>query len=269
MSWVDKRRNLTDMMNDEVYVIYGESGTGKTVLASTFPKTKEEKLLYIDVQEGGTGSIPREYADKIDVVQVSNFEELDDILTDLINGYSFNEEGEKVVLKYRTIVLDTVTQMEYILKNMLKHENKKDSMTLNLWGKTKEASEFIYYLLRVLHHKTGAIVVALAHVKKIGKEDKPEYDILLPALMESAARTLCAKASHVWYTDVIDDDKIDPDTNEVIPVTKFVTTIERVPYLSTKCRKPPKFTGKIPEKIQNLTYDRFKKNVLDVIKEEK
>lgn len=266
---LDRRKKLSDMPVDEVYVIYGEGATGKTVLASTFPKTEEKKLLYIDIGEGGTGSIPTEYGDKIEVVSVESFDELDEVITDLINGYSVEEEtGTKHELNYSTVVFDTVTQLEYMLKNLLKKTNNKDSMTLNLWGKTKEMSEFIYYLLRVIHQKTGAIVVALAHVKAISKDEHPEYDILLPSLMESAARSLCAKASYVWFTDVKHVDTIDPDTNEVSKEAHFVTTIERVPYLTTKCRKPPKFTGKIPTEIRNLTYDRFRKNVIELIKKE-
>lgn len=266
---LDRRKKLTDMPIDEVYVIYGEGATGKTVLASTFPKSPKKKLLYIDLQEGGTGSIPREYKDSVEVLPIDDFDQLDEVITDLINGYSVDDEGEKIPLSYSTIVIDSVTQLEYVLKNLLKHSNNKDSMTLNLWGKAKEMQEFIYYLLRLLHQKTQAKVVAIAHVKKIRNDDHPEFDLLLPSLMESAARTLCAKASYVWYTDVIDEEIVDDETNEVKNRTSYVTTIERVPYLSTKCRKPPKFTGKIPISIRNLTYDKFKKQVLDKIHDTK
>ena len=53
------------------------------------------------------------------------------------------------------------------------------------------------------------------------------------------------------------------DNNNVITKTNFVTYIGPHQYLVTKCRKPKDF--KIPEKITDLTYEKFKKNVLDKI----
>ena len=44
---LQKARTVNETPIDEVYVIYGNAGTGKTVLASTFPKTKEAPMLYI------------------------------------------------------------------------------------------------------------------------------------------------------------------------------------------------------------------------------
>ena len=83
---------------------------------------------------------------------------------------------------------------------------------------------------------------------------------MIPSLMTSAATSLCAKASYVWYTNVEKDQKI-TDDNTVVNETKFNTYINAKPYLLTKCRKPKDF--KVPEKITDLTYDKFKKNVLD------
>jgi hypothetical protein len=78
--------------------------------------------------------------------------------------------------------------------------------------------------------------------------------------MTSAATSLCAKASYVWYTNIEKEQILDADNN-VISKTKFNTYINAKPYLLTKCRKPKDF--KVPEKITDLTYDKFKKNVLD------
>ena len=78
--------------------------------------------------------------------------------------------------------------------------------------------------------------------------------------MTSSSYSLCAKASFVWYCKVEKKEKID-ENNNVVTETIFVTYIGPHSYLVTKCRKPKNF--KVPEKVVDLTYDKFKKNVLD------
>ena len=78
-----RAKSVQEMPVDGIFTIYGDSGSGKTVLASTSPKTKEKPMLYIDILEGGTGSIPVQNRDNILVVEVTKFEEIDEILTDV------------------------------------------------------------------------------------------------------------------------------------------------------------------------------------------
>lgn len=245
---------------DGIYVIYGAPGSGKTSLASTFPKTKDAPMLFIDVLEGGTGSI--DYADRehLQVLDITSFEDFDSVVTDLLNGYYINL-GVKVPLKYSTIVIDTVTQLEYIIKEYLKRQDKKSTMTLQLWGHTKDNQDFIYNTFKMIHAKTGANIVLLAHEKELKDEQNPDFNKVIPSLMTSAARSLSAKASFVWYTKVEKTIEVDPKTNEALDVNIYNTTIDAHPYLDTKTRKPVSF--KIPQKIRDLTYPKFKKNVLD------
>ena len=255
----ERKKRASEAPIDEVYIIYGKSGTGKTVVASTFPKTKEAPMLYLDILEGGIGSVDNKDKELIDWVPIESFEEVDEVLEDVINGYSL-VDNKKIPVKYSTIVIDSLTQLEYLIKKYLKTNSGKTSMTLQLWGQAKDSQEDVYNLLKYLHMKTGARVVAIAHEKELSDDNNPEFNTIIPSLMTSSSVSLCAKASFVWYTKIEKEDKVD-ENNNVVTKTSFVTYISAHPYLVTKCRKPKDF--KVPEKVVDMTYDKFKKNVLD------
>ena len=255
----ERKKRASEAPIDEVYIIYGKSGTGKTVVASTFPKTKEAPMLYLDILEGGIGSVDNKDKELIDWVPIENFEEVDEVLEDVIRGYS-EVDGKKIPVKYSTIVIDSLTQLEYLIKKYLKTSGNKNSMTLQLWGQAKDSQEDVYNLLKFLHMKTGAKVVAIAHEKEVTDDNNPDFNTIIPSLMTSSSYSLCAKASFVWYCKVEKKEKVD-ENNNVVTETIFVTYIGPHSYLVTKCRKPKNF--KVPEKVVDLTYDKFKKNVLD------
>ena len=142
-----KKKRASEAPIDEVYIIYGKSGTGKTVLASTFPKTKEAPMLYLDILEGGIGSVAAKDKELIDWVPIETFEELDEVLEDVVRGYS-EVDGKQVPVKYSTIVVDSLTQLEFIIKKHLKSSSNKTSMTLQLWGQAKDSQEDVLILKR-------------------------------------------------------------------------------------------------------------------------
>lgn len=262
-----KRSKLKDIKLDEVYVIYGAAGSGKTVLASTFPKTKEEPMLYLDILEGGTASVSASDAKHIDVVAIENFDEITEIINDVVNGYTLDDSGKKIPIKYSTIVFDSATQLEFLLKKGLMAGANKDNMTLQLWGHAKLTQDTIWNMVKHVHQKTGTRVVVIAHEKEVSDENNAEFNKTIPSMMNSAAHAICAKASFVWYTKVEMESKVDPDTSEVTQEVVYTTIIDNHPYLLTKTRKPREF--KIPLKVKNLTYKRFKTNVLDKLQKDK
>ena len=258
----ERAKPLTKAKNDNIFVIYGDEGTGKTVIASTFPKTADKHMLYLDILEGGVGSIPTAERDFIDVVPIESFDEVDSIFTDILNGYTIDKSGKQIDVAYSTLVIDSATQLEYLMKQYLMNAAGKNKMNLQLWGEAGNQHDNLWNACKALTKKCNDMnIVIICHQKEEKNEDNPDFAKLIPSLMTKAAHSLCAKASYVWYTKLINEQIIDPKTNEVRDVVKFATIIDADPYLLTKCRKPPE--KKIPHEVNNLTYKSFKANILD------
>lgn len=258
----NKAKAVNQMPIDEVYVIYGLQGTGKTVVASTFPKTKDKPMLYLDILEGGTGSISASERENIVVVPISSFEEINEVFQDVINGYTVDDTGKQIPVSYSTIVIDSATQLEYLMKNYLMSSNKKDQMTLQLWGLANQEHDEIWNACRYIHLTTGAKMVVICHQKEISDEENPGNNKIIPSLMNKAAYGLCAKASFVWYTKIETVPKANDD-NTMGEEVKYYTYIDGCQAYLSKTRKPKEI--KIPLKVTNMTYPKFKSKILDVI----
>ena len=256
-----RAKRVNELPFDKVFVIYGKSGTGKTTLASTFPKSKERPLYILDVLENGTGSIGLEDRDNVIVVPIETFEEVDQVLTDFENGYTFDEDGNKVPVHPGTIVLDSATQLEYLMKKYLMSAEKKDKMNLNLWGQVKNSHDMLWNAAKYLSRKLDCYFVTITHEKDDKDEENPAFNKVVPSLAKGGTESLTAKASFIWYTTIETDTKIVDGKAE--KEDRFVTYIGPASYLVTKCRKPKEVS--IPQKVRDLTFDRFYRNVIQKI----
>ena len=104
---------------------------------------------------------------------------------------------------------------------------------------------------------------AVKDKKEVQDEENPGNNKIIPSLMNSAAYGLCAKASFVWYTKIEQESKVDPATNQVATVQNYVTYIDSCQAYLSKTRKPKEMN--IPLSVKNLTYAKFKKNILDIV----
>ena len=259
--YLNRRRNAAEEPVDETFLIYGDSGSGKTYLASSFPKSKEAPMAYINILEDGIGSAELEDRKMIEIIDLETFEEVDEFFSDVYNGYSLDDNGEKHEMKFSSIIIDSATNLEFLIKKWLRDSSGKQTMTVNLWGQKTDTDESLYNLVKSLTRKLKIPVVMIAHTKKIGDDDNPQFNKEIPSLQERTARSLAAKSSFVWFTKVEYDSTV--VEGQLQQSVGFYTYINTHPYLLTKARKPASM--EIPMKIKNLKYDTFKKNVLDKI----
>src|SRR4051812_10069227 len=94
-------------VSEKVYhgstALYGRSGSGKTTLSATWPKP----ILYLNIRDNGSDSINDE--EDIDVQDINSAEDLQDVIL------WCHKQANKGKLKYKTIILDTITQLQGIL----------------------------------------------------------------------------------------------------------------------------------------------------------
>lgn len=95
-------------------LIYGQSGTGKTMLAGSADAVPElRRVLFVDV-EGGTLTLKNSPYREVEVIRVTNWQEIEALYNELYtSNHGFN-----------TIVIDSLTEiqkvsMEHILKGSL------------------------------------------------------------------------------------------------------------------------------------------------------
>ena len=96
---------------------YGDPGVGKTVFCGSADEIPElRKVLVLDV-EGGTMSIGERYPN-VDVIRVEQFSDMTDIRNELMFG---RQHG------YRTVVLDSLTEMQKLSMDGVMGKAVKDS----------------------------------------------------------------------------------------------------------------------------------------------
>lgn len=112
-------------------LVYGDPGTGKTVLSGSSAVVSEmAPVLFIDI-EGGTMSLQALYP-SVDVVRITTWEQMQDVYDELYRGKS----------GYKTVVLDSLTEianfaMARIMDDLIAEKPGADPDVPGLreWGK--------------------------------------------------------------------------------------------------------------------------------------
>lgn len=239
--------------------LYGRSSTGKTTLASTYPKP----ILYFNIRDNGTDSISD--VEDIDVVEIETSEELKEQILWL------HKQAERGKLIYKTVVLDTMTQLQGILveemgeKKKLKGSKRAgDFGTLHKqdWGAI--AGDLKAVIMDIRNLPVESVFIAQERIFNAGDEEDDGIDQLAPEvgtrLMPSVNSDLCASVSVIGNTFI----KVKV-TKEKDKKGKTVKRIDKIYCLrlgpnevyTTKIRKPKGIEA--PDYIVDPTFRKIKK----------
>lgn len=229
------------------FVIYGRSGTGKTTLASTFPKP----LLLLDINDQGDESAGD--AKKVSVLDIATIEEFENALLYL---HAHPDE-------YATVVIDTVTQLQDVL--MRETIKPKEGKRIGDWGTiTKQewghiAGRMKTFISDLRDLPLNAVFLAQDRVHNLDEDSDPEFGLepeVGPRLMPSVASHLNAAVGVIGHTYIRERRK------EKKSIIDYCLGIGPSPTHIHKVRKSK--TIKLPSFIVDPNYD----DIIDAIKGE-
>ena len=230
------------------WAIYGRSGSGKTTFASTFPGP----TLLLDIEDRGTDSIRD--CKHIDVAKIEEWEDTEDIY-DLVRGKT----------KYKTVVFDTVTQLQILAANMVLAKKRKPaieslrwgSLTMQDYGNVAAAMKELITRFRNLPLEVVFLAQERTNHDESGGDDNAMIPEVGPALTPSIASHLNACVSIIASTYVKRRKRKKGKETEIIAVHSM--RIGPDPVYTTKVRKPKQIV--LPEAIDDPTYQ----DVIDII----
>lgn len=228
------------------FVIYGRSGTGKTTLASTFPKP----MLYMDVKDRGDDSITDVKGIKGYVVdEFADFEEA--------YWYLRSHKGE-----YKTVVVDTMSQLQQLVvqEQGAKKKGKKragdwGSLTKQDWGTI--ASHMKEWIIRYRDLPMNVVFIAQDRAFA-GSDDDDESEGIIapeigPALSPAIAKALNAAVSMIGNTFIRTKKGAKIKDKPKKEKAEFCLRVGPNPYYTTKIRKPRGIAA--PELIVDPSYE--------------
>lgn len=235
--------SVQDRQLHRSFAIYGRSGSGKTTFSATFPKP----ILLLDVKDKGTDSIA-EHED-IDVKEIMSLEDVEDV-------YYFLKDNDY----YKTVVFDTITQLQQVLMDGIGKKNKRPgdwgSLTRQEFGEVSGLMKDWIINFRDLPME----VVFLAQERVTAQEEVENPDQMItpeigPHTMPSVAIALNAAVSVIGNTFVrmrrynkkIDGKDIEKEE------AQYCLRVGPSPVYITKLRKPKSVEA--PNWITDPTYD--------------
>jgi len=166
-----------------VIILYGDAGAGKSTIGTTFPSP-----LFLDVDDGLR-------AFEVPSIPIKTIEEFETALKAL-------EEEE--CSEFKTVVVDTVDEVENLLTPIICNEMKVKSLIGTKFGEgfTRRSERLNGYVDRILKlREKGIIPVFLCHSQTvtISTPEAPDYNFRTLKLQKGAAAHLVESADLIGY----------------------------------------------------------------------
>lgn len=235
MGILDSAVDIKELGQRNLWVLYGKSNTGKTYVASTFPKP----MLYIQIGDDGSNTIA--HVDGIKAIPIGSVEDFKQLASEL--------QKDK---KYKTIVADTFSMVvnEWTQQKVT---TKGKKMTQQLWGDLKIEQEELIKSMHKLAKKHIVVLTCHESTDSIeGMEDEISPDVR-PSVSKGARTYLEGMANYGIHLTKVSKEVIKGNTTK--EVIRYAADIGPNPYYWTKLQIDPSI--KVPARIVNPTYDKF------------
>lgn len=219
-------------------LFYGRVGTGKTTIASTFPKP----LLLLDIREKGTDSVSD--VEDLDTIQINSWDDFEQVY-----WYLCRPEN-----RYKTVVVDALTQLQdFAVEKAMADDGKEDGIvTKRQWGSASGKMKTWIINYRDLIDR-GINVVFLAHDRTNEGEDGEDGEItpvVGPRLMPSVASIVNGSVKIMGNTFIREvNEKKSGSKRKVV----YCMRIGPHAFYETKVRQP--INSFTPDIIENPNYD--------------
>lgn len=249
-------RPVSKVYKHRSYVLYGPSATGKTTLAATFPKP----LLLLDAKDRGTDSIS-----DVEGISVMDGETWEDF--EMVYWYL-----KKFSKKYKTIVIDTLSQVQQIAIEKVIGDDLKEGKRAGDWGTmTKQkwgnvASALKTWIINYRDLPMEVVFIAQDRTFNIDEEDEAEglKPSVEPGMIPSVVKHLNAAVSIIGNTFIREKVTVKGVGKKRKETRKIQYCLRIGPnaLYRTKMRKPKKI--ELPQQLINPSYE----DIIEIIKGE-
>lgn len=251
-------KKASEINRPRSWVFYGRAGSGKTTLSGTFPGP----ILLLDCKDEGTDSVAD--VKGIDVMEVHEWEDLEHAYWWLVQNPG----------KYKTVVIDTVTQLQQIVVEEIGAKKAEKSgkavgdwgtMTKGDWGDV--ASRLKTWITNFRDLPMEVVFIAQDRVFNVDEEGSDDGMIdpeVGPRLSPSVMSHLCAAVSVIGHTFIrsrVIKQKVKGRTREK-EVKEYCLRLGPSASYITKFRKPKKVS--LPDFLIDPNYE----DILETIKGE-
>lgn len=239
MAYLDGVKDIADLGQRKLVVLWGKSNTGKTEFGSTWPKPQ----LYVQVGDDGSNTI-RNKKD-ISGLRADNIDSVKGVLKELIK-----EKGAG----YESIFVDTFS----MVTNVWIDENavmKKKKMTQQMWGDLKTETEELIRLAYKLSLYTWVILSCHEAMDAIeGMEDEILPDAR-PSTTKGARTYLEGMANYGFHTTRLKKEVVEDGVEKT--VVRYAAHLGPNPYYWTKLQTPKEV--RVPSVMINPSFSKLNK----------